>query len=143
MLTGQLTFLESQVVLVLLRNLGRVGSLQNHLPFFSLASFLSPNNGSGFKSPKYELSTMTRAFCPSMQEAKGSGSLGFQASQEYIVRPFEVNKGHNQRTPVMPKRLLPFSPTACSLEISTYILPGKGKPRFQVGLIHIALFRWL
>lgn len=39
----------------------------------------------------------------------------------------------------MPQHLLPFSPTAYSLEISTYILPGKGKPRSQVGLMHVAL----
>lgn len=58
MLMGHLTFLESQVAL--LRNLGQVGSLQNHLPFFSLASFLFPNNGSGFKSPKCELNTVTQ-----------------------------------------------------------------------------------
>lgn len=40
----------------------------------------------------------------------------------------------------MPQQLLPLSlPAACSLEISTYILPGKGRPRSQVGLIHMAL----
>lgn len=36
--------------------------------------------------------------------------------------------------------VLPFPPPACSSEISTYILLGKGKLRYQVGALHFALF---
>lgn len=39
--------------------------------------------------------------------------------------------------------LPPFLPPACSLEISTYILLGKGKLRYQVCFIHCALFRYV
>lgn len=36
--------------------------------------------------------------------------------------------------------LFPFLPPACSLEISTYILLGKGRLTYQVCFIHFALF---
>lgn len=39
--------------------------------------------------------------------------------------------------------LPPFLPPACSLEISAYILLGKGKLRYQVCFIHCALFRYI